>query len=69
MSATPGWHVMRACHRGAQQSLLFMRRKPTTVTGASTTGIMTLKNRTSTPMARLFADCARDVSAPLAKDE
>jgi DNA-binding transcriptional LysR family regulator len=30
-------------------------------------GIMTLKNRTVSPVARLFIDCAREVAKPLAK--
>ena len=29
-------------------------------------GIMTLKNRTLTPVVRLFVDCAREVVKPLA---
>lgn len=32
-------------------------------------GIVTLKNRTPTPVARLFADCARQVAEPLARSE
>jgi DNA-binding transcriptional LysR family regulator len=31
------------------------------------TGIMTLKNRTLSPVARLFIECAREVSKPLAR--
>ena len=30
-------------------------------------GIVTLKNRTLSPVAQLFIDCARDVAKPLAK--
>ena len=30
-------------------------------------GIMTLKNRTISPVAQLFIDCAREVAKPLAK--
>jgi len=30
-------------------------------------GIMTLKNRTLTPVVRLFIDCAREVAKPLAR--
>jgi hypothetical protein len=30
-------------------------------------GIMTLKNRTLSPLARLFIDCAREVAKPLAR--
>jgi hypothetical protein len=29
-------------------------------------GIVTLKNRTLTPVAQLFIDCAREVAKPLA---
>jgi DNA-binding transcriptional LysR family regulator len=31
------------------------------------TGIVTLKRRTLSPLARLFIDCARDVAKPFAK--
>jgi DNA-binding transcriptional LysR family regulator len=30
-------------------------------------GIITLKNRTLTPVAQLFIDCAREVAKPMAK--
>jgi hypothetical protein len=30
-------------------------------------GIATLKNRTLSPVAQLFIDCAREVAKPLAK--
>jgi DNA-binding transcriptional LysR family regulator len=30
-------------------------------------GVMTLKNRTLTPVVQLFIDCAREVVKPLAK--
>jgi hypothetical protein len=30
-------------------------------------GIVTLKNRTLSPVAQLFIDCAREVAKPLAK--
>ena len=30
-------------------------------------GVMTLKNRTLTPVVKLFIDCAREVVKPLAK--
>jgi hypothetical protein len=32
-----------------------------------TSGIITLKNRTLTPVAQLFIDCAREVAKPMAK--
>jgi hypothetical protein len=32
-------------------------------------GIVTLKNRTVSPVARLFIECARDVAQPLAKGQ
>ncbi len=31
------------------------------------TGIITLKNRTLSPLAQLFIDCARQVAKPMAK--
>jgi DNA-binding transcriptional LysR family regulator len=31
------------------------------------TGIVTLKNRTLSPVAQLFIDCVREVARPLAK--
>lgn len=33
----------------------------------SSIGIITLKNRTLSPLAQLFIDCAREVAKPLAK--
>jgi hypothetical protein len=30
-------------------------------------GIMTLKNRTISPVARLFIECARELAKPMAK--
>jgi hypothetical protein len=34
---------------------------------ATICGILTLKNRTSSPLARLFIECACDIAKPLAK--
>jgi hypothetical protein len=33
------------------------------------TGIITLKNRTLSPLAELFINCAREVAKPLAKGQ
>jgi DNA-binding transcriptional LysR family regulator len=35
--------------------------------GSYPTGIITLKNRTLSPLAKIFIDCAREVAKPLAK--
>jgi hypothetical protein len=32
-------------------------------------GIVTLKNRTLSPLAQIFIECARDIAKPLAKGE
>jgi hypothetical protein len=50
---------------GAQQ--LSLKILPIDLSGRSTTiGIMTLKNRTLNPLAKLFIDCARDVTKSFA---
>jgi hypothetical protein len=36
--------------------------------GRRPNGIVTLKNRTLSPVAQLFIDCAREVAKPLAVD-
>ena len=42
-------------------------RVPVDLPVRSPVGIITLKNRTISPVAQLFIDCAREVAKPLAK--